>query len=253
MSGLSAELLECLRTRLRIAVLTGAGISAESGLPTFRGTGGLWNPAAIRRFATPSGFAKAPRRAWEWYEFRRGEVYQAGPNAGHRALAEWDERLSANGGWLEIFTQNIDGLHQQAGSKRVTELHGSAWTLRCTRCGRRRIERTHPLPTRPPRCPECGGLERPNVVFFGERLPEDALAKAREVATDCDLFITAGTSAMVNPAASLVLLATQAGVPTLEVNIDVTPLSSHVKWSIRGSTGQILPLLMEANGPQARD
>jgi NAD-dependent deacetylase len=246
-NGLSTELLECLRARRRIAVLTGAGISAESGLPTFRGAGGIWNPVAIRRFATPSGFAKAPRRAWEWYEFRRGEVLKAGPNAGHRAFAEWDARLTADGGWLEIFTQNIDGLHQQAGSKRVTELHGSAWTLRCTRCGRRRVERTHPLPRRPPRCLECGGLERPGVVFFGEKLPEDALEKAKQVASDCDLFITAGTSAMVNPAASLVLIATQAGIPTLEVNIDVTPLSSHVKWSIRGTTGQVLPLLVQAS------
>jgi NAD-dependent deacetylase len=243
MAAFSADLMQILPTRLRITVLTGAGISAESGLPTFRGAGGLWSRAAIRRFSTPSGFAKAPKRAWEWYEDRRGEVVKAGPNAGHAALAEWERRLERDGGWVEVITQNIDGLHQEAGSRRVTELHGSMWTLRCTRCGRRRVERTHPLPGRPPRCPGCGGLERPNIVFFGEQLPEEALAHAKRVATDCDLFITAGTSGIVTPAASLVLMASVSGIPTLEVNLDVTPLTSHVKWSIRGSTSKVLPLL----------
>lgn len=238
------ELSACLKGSRRVGMLTGAGISAESGLPTFRGADGLWDEKTIRAFATPGGFAKDPKGAWEWYEHRRGEAAKAGPNPGHLALARWEEWLDKQGGWLEILTQNIDGLHQRAGSKRVTELHGSGWFLRCTRCGRRREERTHPLPVRPPRCPECGGLERPNVVFFNENLPEEALDNAARVARECDLFVTVGTSGVVQPAASFVLGASGNGAATLEVNLDPTPLSPHVTWALHGSSGKILPELV---------
>jgi NAD-dependent deacetylase len=238
-------LVACMKGSRRVAVLTGAGISAESGLPTFRGADGLWNEQTIRAFATPGGFARNPKSAWEWYEHRRGEAQQAGPNAGHLALARWEERLEKDGGWLEILTQNIDGLHFRAGSKRITELHGSGWFVRCTRCGRRREELTHPLPVRPPRCPECGGLERPNVVFFGEQLPEEALANAARVARECELFLTVGTSGVVQPAASFILTARDQGASTLEVNLDPTQLSAHVTWALHGPSGTILPELVK--------
>jgi NAD-dependent deacetylase len=239
------DLIEYVKGARRVAVLSGAGISAESGLPLFRGEDGLWDNETIMRFATPEGFAANPMGAWEWYQHRRGEAGRAGPNPGHKALARWEEELASRGGWLEILTQNIDGLHQAAGSKRVTEMHGSGWILRCTECGRERTDRTLVFPKLPPRCPECEGIERPGVVWFGESLPEDALERAEWVARECDLFLTVGTSGVVYPAASFILMAVDCGAKTLEVNLDPTPLSGQVTWALHGPSGEILPALVK--------
>lgn len=240
------ELVNCVRSATHVGVLTGAGISAESGLPTFRGQDGLWDNATIMRFATREGFATDPRAAWEWYEHRRGEAHRAGPNPGHLALAQWEAELTKRGGWLEILTQNIDGMHQRAGSKLVTELHGSGWTLRCTDCGVERTDRTYPLPSLPPKCPACGGIERPGVVWFGESLPEEALERSEYVALNSELFLTVGTSGVVYPAASFILMAIDCGAKTLEVNLDPTPLSGRVTWALHGPGGTILPELLKA-------
>jgi NAD-dependent deacetylase len=224
-------------------VLTGAGVSAESGLPTFRGDQGVWNSPKLLEFATPDGFRRDPRGAWEWYQQRRGEGLAAGPNPAHLALARWETWLAGRGGRFHLITQNIDGLHQAAGSKNVIELHGSGWVLRCTACGRERLDRTHPLPELPPRCPECGGIERPGVVWFGEMLPEEALEGAQRAARECELFVSVGTSGVVYPAASFGLLASLAGAPTLEVNLEPTPLSARFTWALCGAAGEIVPRL----------
>ena len=239
-----SDLVEYVRGARHVAVLSGAGISAESGLPIFRGQDGLWDNATIMRFATPEGFASDPKAAWEWYQHRRGEAVRAGPNPGHLALVRWEEELTKREGWLEILTQNIDGLHQAAGSKRVVEIHGSGWMLRCTQCGREHPDRTHPFPELPPKCAECGGIERPGVVWFGESLPEEALERAEWLARECDLFLTVGTSGVVYPAASFIMVAVDCGAKTLEVNLDPTPLSGQVTWALHGPGGKILPQLM---------
>ena len=239
------DLIEYVRQARHVAVLSGAGISAESGLPIFRGEDGLWDNDTIMRFATPEGFAADPMAAWEWYEHRRGEAGRAGPNPGHKALVKWQEELASRDGWLEILTQNIDGLHQQAGSKKVTELHGSGWILRCTECMRERKDRTLKFPDLPPKCPECGGIERPGVVWFGENLPVEALERAEWLARECDLFVTVGTSGIVYPAASFIMVAVDCGAKTLEVNLDPTPLSGQVTWALHGPSGKVLPEVVE--------
>ena len=243
---LPGELVDAVRGARRIAVLTGAGVSAESGLSTFRGPGGLWENQDLLSYATPEGFARDPQKVWEWYQWRRGQALLAQPNAGHRMLAGWESRLSGQGGRFDLLTQNVDGLHQAAGSKNVIELHGSGWTLRCMDCGREEADRTHPFPVLPPKCPACRGMLRPGVVWFGEQLPLEAAEAARRAALACEFFLVAGTSGTVYPAASYVELAAQAGAKTLEVNLEPTPLSGSVHWSLRGKSGEILPRIFEA-------
>ena len=155
----------------RIAVLTGAGISAESGIPTFRGPGGIWRTYRAEDLATPEAFARDPKFVWEWYDFRRSAIAEVEPNAGHRALAELGAARSED---FTLITQNVDGLHDRAGSRRVLKVHGDIWTLRCTGCGREREEKSARLREIPPRC-ECGAIERPGVVWFGEALPATRL------------------------------------------------------------------------------
>ncbi|MBI3829937.1 MAG: NAD-dependent deacylase [Planctomycetes bacterium] len=244
--SLPNDLLQRISEARRVAVLTGAGVSAESGLSTFRGPGGLWENQDLMELATPQGFARDPKKVWEWYAWRREQALVAQPNAGHLALARWEEWLSHRGGRLDLITQNVDGLHQAAGSKNVIELHGSGWVLRCTRCGRERLDRTHPLPEIPPRCGECQGLLRPGVVWFGEMLPPAALVSAQTAAENCELFLVAGTSGTVYPAAGLVEVAARQGAATIEANLEPTPLSDAVDWSLRGRSGEILPSLIAA-------
>ena len=181
----------------RIVVLTGAGVSAESGVPTFRGAGGLWKSHRPEDLATPEAFARDPRLVWEWYAWRRGLVARCAPNAAHLALA----CLALRRPGALLVTQNVDGLHEAAGSRAV-ELHGSIWRLRCAGCGAVAPDRAVPLKPLPPRC-ACGGLKRPDVVWFGESLPEAELGRALDAARSCDLMIVAGTSGIVHPAASL--------------------------------------------------
>jgi len=214
-SAAIAAAREALAAARRIAALTGAGVSAESGIPTFRGAGGLWRTHRAEDLATPEAFARDPRLVWEWYDWRRGVVAAARPNAAHEALV----RLEGGGRPFTLVTQNVDGLHERAGSRNVIRLHGSLWTVRCTRCGAEREDRRAPLPELPPRC-ACGGLERPGVVWFGEALPEGALERAAAAAAACDVLLVVGTSAVVYPAAGLVPHARAAGATVIEINPD---------------------------------
>jgi NAD-dependent deacetylase len=230
-----------LRGARRVAALTGAGVSAESGVPTFRGPEGLWKNYKPEMLATPQAFAKDPELVWEWYDWRRQKVAACSPNDGHRALAELGRRSFA----FDLITQNVDGLHRLAGSSSLSELHGSLWTLRCTACSREREDRSAPLPSIPPRC-ECGGLERPGVVWFGESLPSDVLAHAFDAASRADVFFVIGTSALVHPAASLPEIAGEQGALVVEVNPELTPLSGLVDIRLAGPSAAILPRVLDA-------
>lgn len=223
----------------RVTVLTGAGVSRESGLPVFRGREGLWRQRRPEELATPEGFARDPHLVWEWYNWRRQVVAGARPNPGHRALVELERRIKD----FTLITQNVDGLHDVAGSRRVLKLHGDLWSVRCLGCGREKIDRTVPLPEIPPRCP-CGGLLRPGVVWFGEPLPAEALRRALEAAGRAQLFLVVGTSAVVQPAASIPLVARQAGAKVVEVNVEETSLSPVTHVSFQGKSGEILPCLL---------
>jgi len=225
----------------RVAVLTGAGISHESGIPVFRGPGGLWRQYRPEELATPEAFARDPRLVWEWYDWRRSAVAEAKPNPGHQALVELERRTPD----FTLITQNVDGLHDRAGSCRVLKLHGGLWTVRCVGCAAETINRAVPLPELPPRC-ACGGLLRPGVVWFGEALPVDVLQQAMLAAERAQVFLVVGTSAVVQPAASLPLLARRAGARVVEVNAESTPLSPLVDASFLGPAGVVLPQLVEA-------
>ena len=222
-----------------VAALTGAGISAESGIPTFRGAGGLWREYRAEDLATPEAFARDPKLVWEWYDWRRGVIAAVQPNAGHRALAELARRVPD----FSLITQNVDGLHDRAGSTDVLKVHGDIWTVRCTVCGREREDRRVKIPDLPPRC-ECGGVERPGVVWFGESLPGDVWARAQEAAHDADLFLIVGTSAVVYPAAGLADLAKARAARVVEINIAETPVTHRVDASLRGPAAEILPQLL---------
>lgn len=221
-----------------VTVLTGAGVSAESGVPTFRGAGGLWRAYRAEDLATPAAFRRDPTLVWEWYDWRRGLIAACQPNAAHDTLVDMDRRLAD----LVLITQNVDGLHRLAGSRRLIELHGSVWRMRCVHdCHPAWEERTHPLPAIPPRCPWCGALARPDVVWFGEPLPGDSLEAAFRAARRCQLMLVVGTSAVVQPAASLPLLARQNGAYVVEINPQPTPLSDLVHEAIRQPAAVALP------------
>jgi len=196
---------------MRIRVLTGAGISAESGIPTFRGKDGLWKGFRAEDLATPQAFSKNPIKVWEWYCWRRQIIGQAEPNEAHKLLADWERSHD-----LWIITQNVDGLHQRAGSKNVVELHGNIWRLRCTACGKV-WEDEKACSKIPPRC-ECGAIARPDVVWFGEALPSEAIRKSYELAGDAEIFIVVGTSGVVQPAANLPFVAKSFGARIYVVN-----------------------------------
>lgn len=234
---------EWLRTASRAAALTGAGISAESGIPTFRGAGGLWRNFRPEDLATPGAFARDPKTVWEWYDWRRGLIRDAKPNLGHYALAQLERRM---GGRFVLITQNVDGLHNRAGSERVLKLHGDIWWTLCTACGDVRSDFRVPLPELPPRCAACGGLLRPGVVWFGEPLPARTWEQAEEAARTCDVLIVAGTSAVVYPAASLAPLAKRHGARIIEINTEATPLSGEADLCLKGPSGEILPQIIES-------
>jgi NAD-dependent deacetylase len=232
-----------LREARHVCVLTGAGISAESGIPTFRDAQeGLWAQYSPLDLATPEGFERDPELVWRWYEWRREMIRAARPNAGHVALA----RLAGRVPRLTLVTQNVDGLHQRAGSPSVIEYHGNILRDRCT------VEhvvatRAAASPASPlPRCASCGGLLRPDVVWFGEMIPADAMLQADAAAADCDAFLSVGTSSLVYPAAGLAESALRRGVPVIEVNPNPTDLSAHALLVLRGAAGSILPALCDA-------
>src|SRR5688572_11373064 len=215
----------------RLTVLTGAGVSAASGVPTFRGPDGLWRHYRPEDLATPDAFARDPRLVWEWYAWRRELIARCQPNAAHHVIAAWSRRTATT-----VITQNVDDLHLAAGTERLIRIHGSIWELSCwQRCGRGSTPwRDVRVPLDQPRCPYCGALARPAVVWFGESLRHKDLEAASH-ATKCDVFLTIGTSAVVYPAAGLVHEAHQHGAFTAEINLAATPASSAVDVAIQGS------------------
>jgi NAD-dependent deacetylase len=236
-----------LRSARSIVVITGAGISAESGIRTFRDTmEGLWKEFDPQKLATPEAFAADPQTVTRWYDWRRRGCLEAEPNPGHKALAKMEALIRGRGGRFTLLTQNVDRLHQRAGNQNVVELHGTIMRWRCTRTGRE-LEpgpepfEHYPLPS--PFFPEA--LLRPAVVWFGEMLPEAALAAAYEAVESCDLFFTVGTSSIVYPAAGFVRIAAERGITTVEVNRDPTPATGLVDHAATGLAGEILPRIVE--------
>jgi NAD-dependent deacetylase len=238
------SLIERLRAARRVLVLTGAGMSAESGIPTFReAQSGLWEKFRPEDLATPAAFERSPGRVWTWYEERRSRVREARPHAGHRALVELASRVPS----LQIVTQNVDGLHQQAGSEGVIELHGNLMRSICHVTGRLIdtdwISQSRDIPPRSPFAEN--GLARPAVVWFGEVLPPDAINAAVEAAATCDFCFSIGTTSLVQPAASLPLLALEHGACLVEINPRETPLSMHADHCLRGTAAEWLSGLVE--------
>lgn len=231
----------------RRVALTGAGVSAESGIPTFRGAGGLWNGRRPETLASPEAFAADPKLVWEFYDWRRSVIHQAAPNPAHAALAALEEGSEG----FVLLTQNIDGFHRDAGSRNVVELHGNIWEVRSAAGGEVTENRQVPLDPLPPRT-ETGAPLRPNVVWFGEGLDPKILEKALEAAARCDFMIVAGTSAAVQPAAHLPVLAKQNGAYVLEVNPEPTPISGWVDETLLGKAGEVLPEIVEAVGRAGR-
>lgn len=240
MESATEALRRSLREGRRIVAFTGAGISAESHVPTFRGTDGLWRNYSPEKLATAEAFRADPRLVWEWYDWLRGLIHAAQPNSGHLALAELQGRDPQR---FTLVTQNIDGLHERAGSREVVKLHGDIWLLRCTSCGREVRNGQAPLDLLPPLC-RCGGLLRPAIVWFGEMLPEDPWERALRAAQNAEVFVAIGTSALVYPAAGLVQVAHQAGALIAIVNPDPTPADELAEWILRGPAGEILPRLL---------
>jgi NAD-dependent deacetylase len=238
-------LLQLLRQARHVAVLTGAGISAESGVPTFRDAQtGLWERFRPEELASPEAFRRDPRLVWEWYAWRRELVSRASPNAGHFALVELEKRLPT----FTLITQNVDGLHQRAGSGLrfpVIELHGNIQRTKCFEEDQI-VETWEETGEIPPRCPRCAGLLRPDVVWFGELLPAEALNAALAAAAGCDLFLSVGTSGLVEPAASLPFHALSAHTPVVEINPNPTPLSVLATIVLPGPAGEVLPALVKA-------
>jgi len=240
-----SALVDKLRSAQRVVVLTGAGVSAESGVPTFRqAQTGLWARYDLQSLATAAAFTANPRLVWEWYAWRRSLVAQAAPNPGHYALAELEQRIPE----FSLITQNVDGLHQRAGSHKIIELHGN---IQRTKCFDEHtvIETWQEHIDVPPRCPHCGGMLRPDVVWFGESLPPEALEAAWEAVEHCELFFTIGTSGVVEPAASLPNLALQAGAVVVEINPQPTPQTRLASYIIRGPSGVLLPELIARTWP----
>lgn len=226
--------------------MTGAGVSAESGIPTFRDAlTGFWAKFDPQELATPEAFRRNPPMVSRWYDERRCRCADVKPNPGHQALARLQDWQEQRGRRFTLLTQNVDRLHQRAGSREVTELHGSLWVWRCCDCGDEREERGPAFADHPPRC-RCGGPRRPGVVWFGERLPEAALARAFDAAATCDVFISAGTSGLVEPAAGFLRGAHARGAHTIEINLDATPVSRLVDWALPGKSGEVLPRVVEA-------
>jgi NAD-dependent deacetylase len=230
---------EWLRKARRVAVLTGAGVSAESGVPTFRGKEGLWKNYRPEDLATPDAFSRDPKLVWQWYNWRRGLVAHAQPNRGHYALADL-ERAARE---FTLITQNVDDLHEQAGSKNVLKLHGDIWQVRCLSCAREWIDTRPAIAELPPKC-GCGGLLRPGVIWFGEELSPGIWDRAEKAARKADLLLVIGTSAVVYPAAGLVKVAKCAGAKVVEINLAETVITGQIDAFLPGPCGELLPKLI---------
>jgi NAD-dependent deacetylase len=235
------DVVRALREARSVVVLTGAGVSAESGVPTFRGQEGLWRNYNPQDLATPAAFQRDPGLVWEWYNWRREIIAPLKPNPAHLAIAQLEERSLE----FVLLTQNIDGLHRAAGSRNLYEIHGNIWQVRCTEEATVSENRDVPLEKIPPYCP-CGAMLRPNIVWFGESLDPEILSASFQAVESCDFLMVVGTSAVVQPSASFPVLARQRGATVLEVNMESTPISSVVNASLFGKAGELLPPLMEA-------
>ena len=236
------KLVSLLRVASRIAVLTGAGVSQESGLRTFRDAQvGLWAQYRPEDLATPEAFAKNPKLVWDWYAMRREKVKTVEPNPGHYALAEMSWRVPG----FTLITQNVDGLHRKAGNIGVIELHGSLQRVKCSLCGIQ-AQTWDESAESVPQCQSCGGLLRPDVVWFGESLPREALEAAVTAARSCEVFFSIGTSGLVQPAAALAFAAKNKNALVVEVNAEPTPLTEKTDFSLLGKAGEILPALVRA-------
>ncbi len=231
------ELIAYLKKAKKVSVLTGAGISAESGIPTFRGENGLWKKYRAEELATPYAFSKDPSLVWEWYNWRREIIGKAEPNKGHITIAKWEKVFPD----LWVITQNIDGLHRLAGSNNIVELHGNIWKVRCMREGTIKENRDIPLKEIPPKCDNCGALLRPHVVWFGEPLSAEDIKMAEEISNSSDVMFVIGTSSVVYPAASLPFLTKRRGGIIVEINISETPLTPYSDFFFKGKAGEILP------------
>lgn len=257
-SGDVEEAAAVLRGARRVFALTGAGVSAQSGVPTFRGDAGLWRTYRPEDLATPQAFAIDPRLVWEWYAWRQGVIAECAPNAGHEALA----RMQGEFAEFLLVTQNVDGLHQRSGSTGVVEMHGNIWTARCAREDRpgcAEARRAHPdlegdgwLTLRaftagsaelPPTC-TCGGLLRPHIVWFGESLDQAVLRRAFDQAARAEVLLSIGTSSVVFPAAMLPKIAAQTGATVIEVNPQATPNTAFARYALRGGAAEVLPRLL---------
>jgi NAD-dependent deacetylase len=240
---LSPPIRDRIRAADRLVVFSGAGVSRESGLDTFRGAGGLWERMRPEELATPQAFRADPAKVWRWYAWRYGQAAAAAPNPAHEAIARLETLFPS----VMVVTQNVDGLHQRAGSRNLLELHGTIARAVCERCGRSRDmgEAIAESAERPPVC-SCGGRFRPAVVWFGEALPDDVLVLAYEEATFCDLFLSVGTSSTVYPAAGLIELAHRAGACLIEVNPEPTPFSALMDLRLAAPAGEAVPALVEA-------
>ena len=233
---------DLLRAAERVCVLTGAGVSAESGVPTFRASDGLWEGHRIEDVAHPAGWAKNPQLVWDFYHARRATAGRVVPNPGHVALATLAERL---GDGFTLATQNVDGLHQRAGSRNVLELHGSLRRTRCTGCSDRVDQGLDPLPAMPT-CAACGAVVRPDIVWFAEMLDDRVIGEANRAAARCQVFLVVGTSAVVYPAAGMVPLARRVGASVIEFNLTRTDASDLADVGVYGPSGQTLPAVVAA-------
>ncbi len=237
---LKKDFIQVLEKANRIGILTGAGISADSGIMTFRGKNGLWNNIEVQKLATLKGFLNNPEFVWQWYDERRREITNNKPNPGHLALSSLEEYFDK----VSIVTQNVDGYHQKANSTEVIELHGSIWELKCMGCEKIVKNYDTPLKEFPPNC-DCGGIYRPNVVWFGEAIPQKCLDKSLKIASECDIFFIIGTSAIVQPAASIPIIAKRSKAFLVEINLEDTPLTPQADISFKGKTKDILPELLK--------
>lgn len=240
----SDELVARLARAQRVAVLTGAGISAESGIPTFRDPGGLWQRFKPEELANVQAFLRNPQLVQSWYAHRRSVAHDTTPNPGHIALAAL-EKVIPN---FLLITQNVDNLHQRAGNTRLAELHGNITRSYCIDCGKQADEAAlEPLAAgAPARCAACNGYIRPDVVWFGEMLPADAVERAYRAARQADVFLSIGTSAVVYPAARIPLVAREQGAYVAEINIEASAIAEYMDEVVLGKAGEVLPKLIEA-------
>ena len=243
-----AKAYELVSNSNEIVVLTGAGISAESGIPTYRGEEGLWKNYSPQELATPEAFFRNPELAWEWYDSRRAIMKNARPNPGHFAITALEKEKRD----FTLITQNVDGLHFAAGTRNVIELHGSLWEIKCTECERTEKNYQVPIPKLPPKCDACDAVMRPNTVWFGEIIPMERIDRCLFAIEQCDLLLIVGTSGVVEPAASMGLIAKKSEKPVVEINLDVTPGTGLYDASVMGKSGEVLPLLVESETSRNR-